>query len=519
MRPGDIIADKYRIDATLGGGGMGEVVAATHLALGRTIAIKFLRPEVGRDPVSVARFLREARASARMESEHVCRVLDYGSFQGFPFIAMELLEGHTLAAELKRSGPLPVEKAADYLVQTCDAIGEAHALGIIHRDLKPANLFLAVHHGGAARIKVLDFGVSKALLGAPIGEKSLTEAHMMLGTPLYVSPEQLRNSKKVDARADVWSLGVILYQLLAGHPPFEHRSVDQLFAQIATALPEPLESLRDDIPPDLLRIVSRCLEKDADARFANAGELGLELSTFAPYFRPRFERLVNFARAPSWRPSQPASMLGVPTERPPTLRVSSHPPLERLNLTPSSLDPLTTAVGQRRKRRPSYLHAGAAAAASAAVVAGFVSLAFHPEEAPPRPHPANSVAAGPVTNSQRSIREDWVAIKIQATPANATLYLDGRPLTENPYVAEVPISNEPRTLEARAPGYDALERTVTFSADLAVHLALRQHTGVRRSPAAGLADQPRVSAPAAAAPATRPGADERRLDGQNPFGN
>src|SRR6185436_6098030 len=204
--PGDVLLGKYKIESVLGEGGMGKVYAAQHMLLGKRVAMKLLLPEVIRHKDSVQRFLNEARAVARIENEHVAQVLDVGQLEnGLPFMVLEYLDGIDLACLLETRGPLPIHEVADHLLETIDAVARAHQLGIIHRDLKPANLFLARRTDGTARIKVLDFGISKAIGGVTSG--SLTKTSSMVGSPMYMAPEQLRDSKSVDHRCDIWALG------------------------------------------------------------------------------------------------------------------------------------------------------------------------------------------------------------------------------------------------------------------------------------------------------------------------
>ncbi len=218
--PGNVLAGTYRIDHVLGAGGMGIILAGRHLELDQRVAIKALRKESMEDPELVARFLREARASAKIKSEHVARVIDVGRHgeNQVPFIVMEFLRGSDLAEVQKTNGPLSIPLAVEYLLQACEAIAEAHALGIVHRDLKPANLFLTKRPDGSALVKVLDFGISKMVdrLDIAAGSDPLTKTAMMMGSPHYMPPEQLRSARDVDQRADVWSLGVVLHKLLTG---------------------------------------------------------------------------------------------------------------------------------------------------------------------------------------------------------------------------------------------------------------------------------------------------------------
>ncbi|HXJ18873.1 MAG TPA: serine/threonine-protein kinase [Polyangia bacterium] len=278
---GEVVAGKYRLGPVLGEGGMGVVVAATHVQLEQRVALKFLRVEALGNPEIVARFTREAQAAARIQGVHVARVLDVGELpSGAPFMVMEYLEGEDLDRVLRRRGPLPIAEAVDLLLQACEAVAEAHALGIVHRDLKPANLFLARYPGGRQIVKVLDFGISK--LQGPTGSPGLTQAASMFGSPPYMAPEQVRSARAADARSDVWSLGAVLYELLTGVTPFPAESVQALFAAILFEDPKPACGLRAEIPPPLEALVTRCLEKDPTRRFQDIAALAAALGPFAP---------------------------------------------------------------------------------------------------------------------------------------------------------------------------------------------------------------------------------------------
>ncbi|MEI7891922.1 MAG: serine/threonine-protein kinase [Myxococcales bacterium] len=304
IRPGDIIAGKYRADRVLGQGGMGIVIAATHLELEVPVAIKFVLPEWLENQDAVARFLREGRAAAKIKSEHVARVLDVGKLDnGSPFLVMEYLEGMDLAARI-RGGWLAVHEAVGYILQTCEALAEAHAAGIIHRDIKPANLFITRRADKSACVKVLDFGISKV---KSTKSTALTQAQgTILGSLLYMSPEQLRSSKDVDHRADVWALGVTLYELLTGLLPFNAEEFPELVVQIVMAPPAPLRTRRADIPEALERVVMDCLEKDRQRRISNVAELAQRLVPFAllsdRVSADRASRVLDVVGTP-WAPS------------------------------------------------------------------------------------------------------------------------------------------------------------------------------------------------------------------------
>jgi serine/threonine-protein kinase len=277
VNPGDILMDKYRIDRLLGMGGMGVVVAATHIGLQQRVAIKFMLANKVAAREQYERFLREARAAVRLKSEHVARVSDVGTMEtGAPYMVMEYLDGRDLSAVLADRGPLPITEAIDHVLQACEAVGEAHAAGIVHRDLKPANLFLTTSAGGADCIKVLDFGISKTA----DSELALTQEAAVLGSPLYMSPEQMRASKDADARSDIWALGVVLYELLAGKTPFHADQVQALCARVFFGEPTPIGTLRSDVPPGLEAAILQSLEKERERRWRNVAELAAALAPF-----------------------------------------------------------------------------------------------------------------------------------------------------------------------------------------------------------------------------------------------
>jgi serine/threonine-protein kinase len=302
VHPGDILAGRYRVERVIGAGGMGVVVAARHLQLDDLVALKFLLPIALENDEAKKRFAREARAAVKIKSEHVARVSDVGTLENdSPYMVMEYLEGSDLAAVLRTRGALPVDEAVDFVLQACEAIAEAHSMGIIHRDLKPANLFVVRRPDGAASIKVLDFGISKMtnLLGTGSGpEASMTRTAATLGSPIYMSPEQLRSTRDVDARADIWSLGVILHELLTGSVPFQAETLPMLTLMIVHEPPASLRSVRPELPAELEAAVDRCLAKERDARYANVAELALALGPFAPArSRLSIERVVQVLRS------------------------------------------------------------------------------------------------------------------------------------------------------------------------------------------------------------------------------
>jgi serine/threonine-protein kinase len=267
-RPGDVIAGKFQVEELLGRGGMGAVVAARHLVLRQRVAVKFLLPHALAVPDAAERFLREARAAVAIQSEHVARVIDVGTLEtGSPYLVMEFLAGTDLNKVVKQRGALPIPDAIDFVLQAGEAIAEAHALGIVHRDLKPANLFLTQRPEGSPLVKVLDFGLSKTAYGDDgLPEQSLTATGFVMGSPQYMSPEQVRSLKHVDARTDLWALGVILYELTTGRRPFDGPSLTAVSAAIVADAPPSPRRIRGDLPPGLEAALMACLEKDPARR-------------------------------------------------------------------------------------------------------------------------------------------------------------------------------------------------------------------------------------------------------------
>jgi eukaryotic-like serine/threonine-protein kinase len=308
VKEGDVLAGKFRVDKILGVGGMGIVVAAHHLQLDEKVALKFLLPDALKVPEAVGRFDREARAAVKIKSDHVARVTDVGKLEnGSPYMVMEYLEGGDLSGMLEKTGRLPIDQAVDFVLQACEAIAEAHSLGIVHRDLKPANLFCIRRPNGQLSIKVLDFGISKMNNAAE--NVSMTRTSAVMGSPVYMSPEQMQTTKGVDARTDIWAIGIILHELLAGRVPFDSQTVTELAIRVAMEAPPPVTSFRPEVPAELEQAILKCLEKQRENRFQNVAELAAAIAPFGTrHAKGSLERIqgtLQIARPPTDPPPRP----------------------------------------------------------------------------------------------------------------------------------------------------------------------------------------------------------------------
>jgi len=281
-QPGSIIDGRYRICAVIGEGGMGAVLSAVDLQTGNTVALKVILPEYVHDPAAVRRFVSEARTASALGNPHVAQLLNAGWLGGgLPYMVLEFLTGSSLGKLIQHGRTLSIPQAANYMLQACEGVADAHAKSIVHRDLKPSNLFVTQGVDGAAHIKVLDFGISKVseqdanTLG---GE--LTQSNMLLGSPRYMSPEQLRCAKAVDARTDIWAIGVMLHRLVSGKLPFEAESVGGHLALIMSASPIALRVHAPDASEELELVVARCLQRELRRRYQDVGQLAEALAPF-----------------------------------------------------------------------------------------------------------------------------------------------------------------------------------------------------------------------------------------------
>jgi serine/threonine-protein kinase len=325
LSAGQIVDGRYLIDSVIGVGGMSVVYHGTHLLLDRPVALKVVSRALSSIPDARKRFLREARAIGRIHNDHVVSVYDVGVLgDGQPYLVMERLSGRDLGDVLDTSGPLPLEIAVHYVLQACSGLAEVHARGIIHRDLKPTNLFVATDESGSHKLKILDFGVSK--LDAPDVNVRLTQQGAIVGTPAYMAPEQMRASSAVDGRADIWSLGIVLFELVAGSLPFESDSLADLLAELLTKPPPKLSARVRTVPPALDEVLARCFAFDPNDRHASVVQLAAALAPFGP----PGSREIAAAIASLWDHS---------SMRPPALSISEEAPLSVPKIAKQLVDP------------------------------------------------------------------------------------------------------------------------------------------------------------------------------------
>ncbi len=401
---GDVIDGKYRVVRALGEGGMGVVFEATHLRMGQRVAIKVLKPSAARTADVLSRFDREARAACRLNGRHAARVLDVViTADHLPYMVMEYLEGRDLQCELERRRVFPVDEAVDYVLQACRGMAEAHDIGVVHRDLKPSNLFLC-DEGDRRVVKILDFGISKILDEA----SKLTSTELTVGTPLYMSPEQVRSARTVDARTDVWALGIILYELLSGRPPWVG-SAPSVAAAIVTDPPPPLSEFRGDVPAGIQAAIERALAKKVDERFAGVRELATALTDVCPSVGDLGRVSLESARraAAGARPdliaagSDPELANAATVLSYKTRTTQNAEPFARLP-APSRPKSFGWATGSSRRAKPPYVLFGAALLAAVAGVSVAFTVASRradgkaaPAGARPTPSDPTPIAAAP----------------------------------------------------------------------------------------------------------------------------
>ena len=447
----------YQALSLLGEGGMGEVYLAEHPGIGRRVAIKVLRSEMGHDPQLLTRFLNEARAANAIRHPNIIEVLDSGTTaKGASYLVMELLEGESLSARIKRLSRLDERSAIEIAMQTASGLGAAHAKGIIHRDLKPDNLFVIPEESDASRerVKILDFGIAK--LHVPSGDSLKTRTGTLMGTPIYMSPEQCLGTKEVDHRSDVYSLGIILYEMLTGRPPFLSEGFGELLTMHLHDSPPPLRSLTPQVGDAVERAIMRMLAKKPEDRFQSMADVRAALATASGLPHP----VVPEHKLGS------TDQFGVRATLAAHENDSQPKILSPTTLTPGGFSaPLPTRT-QKVRRKPWAAIAVASGIVAVAVTA--MALRKGPETTAtvaPRPAPITQPTTSPPEEKAKA--PDVIRLRLASTPAGARVVRvpDGVVLGTTPETIEFRPSSEPLALRFEKDGFTAVAKEVALTAD------------------------------------------------------
>ncbi len=495
---GQLLLGRYRIVRKLGEGGMGAVYEGKHELIGKRLAIKCLHAQYTSNKEVVERFYREANAATAVGNEHIIEVTDVGEFDdGAPFIVMEFLEGIEFGKLIEREGSLRIGRLVHIVTQVCGALSAAHTRGIVHRDMKPENIYLIRRGHDDDFVKVLDFGISKMREQNEAVGGSLTKTGMALGTPYYMPPEQAQGVRDLDHRADVYAVGVILYQGLTGRLPFDADSYPALMVKILTEPAAPPRLFRQDLPEPLEQLVLRAMSKDRALRFQNMEELAAALAPFAgmndaPVMLSSLRPPGTAETTPfTWTQKRAAENAGTL----PSLAAPAKP--KRLGLLVGG-----AALGLVLVAAVGFLARGSKAPPTAAPI---------PREAPlpvpasvPAPQPAAQPTAAPVAQPVAlQPKPTEVQVKISARPATARIYI-GDVEFPNPMDAWRPRSLDPVRIRVDAPGYRAVEQLAIFDQDRAIGFELEKGKGVKQLETLGAPAKPLPAKPAVAEAASAP---------------
>jgi serine/threonine protein kinase len=519
---GQVLSGRFRVEHVIGVGSMGVVLAAKHLELDERVAIKFIRPDMQQVPGVLSRFAREAKAAVSIKSEHVAQVFDVGTADGIgPYIVMEYLEGCDLAQVLEMEGRLPIRRAVHYVMQACEALAVAHSSGITHRDIKPENLFLT-RQGDLERIKLLDFGISKAALTGKVfgDELSSSDSSCLLGTPLYMSPEQIRATAEVDHRADIWSLGAVLYELITAHSAFVADSVRQVWTRILETSPTPLTAYCPEAPPALQAVIDRCLEKDPALRFQNVAELAIALLPFAPsrarLYAQRASSILGTksdsilpAPMPSSSPASSSMALPMPMA---TRASARHASMAASSYLALPLSEMSAPPVFRRSSQP-IMEPSKSQLVAAMAVAGLLGALFmvwfgsrRIEPTASRVDPALVSAAAPWPGAEPPTAAETPdellqsrSVLIESQPSGALVNVGGQVLGVTPLSTLLPVGTQ--QLSISKPGYVTEQAFVQLAAAPRGAKAMRTRVVLHESVAEASSSPPpaRASAPAKSA--------------------
>ncbi|MBN2342498.1 MAG: serine/threonine protein kinase [Deltaproteobacteria bacterium] len=449
-RVGTVLDNKYELVSLLGEGGMGAVYEAQHRLINRRLAVKFLHPQYANNDEVVTRFQREAQAAAKIGHENIIEITDMGTTEDdAPYIVMEYLEGTDVKGVLEQEGVQSVERTAHIMIQALSALQAAHDAHIIHRDLKPENIFLISKSSNPDYVKLLDFGISKFKELETDGQKALTQTGTVLGTPHYMSPEQARGEQNLTPRSDIYAMGVIMYQMLTGHLPFDAPNYNALLIKILTEDPPLPETLNPDLPEDIADTIKIAMARDPEERFVDCDEFK--------------SRLVNYV--PGMAESTGA--LNIVTHRTAAVRRTQ-------TMTATPLEMTQSGISTRKSKLPLLL--GAAAAVVLAAVIGIVAVMSgggdeQPAEKvaePPKPVVAQPE---PTEKPKEMKQENQIELTVKAEPADAVITIDGATVG-NPYSGYFVKSKVNRSIVVSAPGYQGVSEMVVFDKDLSLSYEL-----------------------------------------------
>ncbi len=528
---GTTIDTRYEVTRVIGAGGMGAVYEAQHAGTGRRVAIKVISTgDFTKDAQLVGRFQREAKAAGAVDTQHICQVLDTGTdpTSGLPFMVMEYMSGEDVQQLLRRVGPISGDLALRVVAQVCMGLQKAHDAHVVHRDIKPANIYLAKGDGGSVIVKVLDFGIAKVKMetASEAGDAGLTRTGTMLGSPLYMSPEQARGSKSIDHRADIWSLGVVLYEMVCGRTPFHHiEALGELIIAICSEAPRPVQDFAPWVPPEIANIIHKAIRANVADRYQTAAEMLDAVRALMPSSTVEESMLVGLSEGDKNAVARRLTM--PPTNLTPIEAQSLPPPPYSVPppAAPEQAVGTTDGVAAPTERRPAtpprssapLLVAGAAIGIllaggiafkvvgdrdklAEANAANAANAAPPPVETTPAPPPAMSAPSVSPANAGADDKEERTA-KVVIIPDDATVLVNGKPATvRKGYVEVTGTLGSKHRVQVTAYG-----RTVDESVYIAVDGAQPPMVEIERKVGGGSAPPKPTAAPGpTSSPGTKP---------------
>jgi serine/threonine-protein kinase len=482
---GRVLEEKYELTRVLGKGGMGAVYEARHLLIGRKLAVKLLHAEYAQDEPTVQRFRREAQTATAIGHEHIVDITDMGVTDTDElFIVMEFLEGLDLATILKKEGRLSCKRACHIMIQILSALEAAHAKGIVHRDLKPANVFITKHGAAEDYVKLVDFGISKVRQQGDGKLSSLTRTGELLGTPLFMSPEQARGEVDITTKSDIFSCGVILYRMITGALPFEEKAITLLLIKIMQEDPVSPKDIRPDTPPLLAQAIKRAMAKNPEERFEDAAEFRRVLTPFSPE-TPVLTGLKHTRFGESPRP--------VVDETQGTLETA----VDRREHTPIAL---VATVSEKRSKTAVILGIAGAAILLIGLVIFVVTQQLKLREPTGHVVPAAGVAGDEpspkkaqevlLTKPEKEAKKPTITFNVKVSPDDAVVSVDGEPYDKGSVTDEIKADGKTHEVMVSAPLHDAYRKQIVFDAPVDLIVSLEPLTNPRKKRDAKRAETP-----------------------------